>query len=213
MLLVRERGSQRDRAAERVADEVPRQERRDDVDERERLGRQRRLAPAGQVGRDDVEARAERRHLALPEARVAERRVEEDDAFDQSSFVRAGIFTVSPRIVAMSVLDHWRFCPRCAGDLTRPRRASSAAVREHYCANSIPGVQGILERDGRVLLARRANEPRRGHWDLPGGFLNETEDPIDGLRREFAEETGLEVEPVELLRIDIEPYETATSSP
>jgi 8-oxo-dGTP diphosphatase len=77
---------------------------------------------------------------------------------------------------------------------------------EHYYANAIPGVQGILARDGRVLLALRAREPRRGHWDLPGGFLHETEGAADGLRREFLEETGLEVEPVELMRIDIEPY-------
>jgi 8-oxo-dGTP diphosphatase len=42
---------------------------------------------------------------------------------------------------------------------------------------------------------------------LPGGFLGETEEPADGLRREFREETGLDVEPVELVRIDIEPYE------
>jgi ADP-ribose pyrophosphatase YjhB (NUDIX family) len=57
-----------------------------------------------------------------------------------------------------------------------------------------------------VLLARRALEPRRGHWDLPGGFLGETESPTEGLRREFREETGLEVEPVEQFRVDIEPY-------
>jgi len=37
-------------------------------------------------------------------------------------------------------------------------------------------------------------------------FLGETEDAADGLRREFLEETGLEVEPVELMRIDVEPY-------
>jgi ADP-ribose pyrophosphatase YjhB (NUDIX family) len=86
--------------------------------------------------------------------------------------------------------DHLR-CPAC-GAL--------------YWANAIPGVQGILERDGRVLLALRAHEQRRGHWDLPGGFLGETETAEDGLRREFLEETGLEVEPVELMRIDVEPY-------
>jgi len=68
-------------------------------------------------------------------------------------------------------------------------------------------VQGILERDGRVLLARRAHEPRKGHWDLPGGFVNETEHPLDALRREFLEETGLVVESPEFLRIDIEPYD------
>ena len=69
-------------------------------------------------------------------------------------------------------------------------------------------MQGILERDGRVLLARRGREPRQGYWDLPGGFLHENEAPEDGLRREFREETGLEIEPVELLRIDIEPYDS-----
>jgi ADP-ribose pyrophosphatase YjhB (NUDIX family) len=107
----------------------------------------------------------------------------------------------------VSVLDNWRFCPRCGGNLTRDddhlRCEGCGAL---YWANAIPGVQGILERDGRVLLARRANEPRRGHWDLPGGFLNETEAPVEGLRREFREETGLDVEPVQLVRIDIEPY-------
>ncbi len=83
----------------------------------------------------------------------------------------------------------------------------SAVCGERYWANAIPAVQGVLERDGKVLLALRALEPRRGFWDLPGGFADETEDPRDTVRREFREETGLEVEPVELLRIDVEPYE------
>ena len=97
----------------------------------------------------------------------------------------------------MGVLDNWRFCPRCGGELNESEdHLLCAGCGERYWANAIPGVQGILERDGRVLLARRANEPRRGHWDLPGGFLDETEDPVDGLRREFREETGLEIEPV-----------------
>jgi ADP-ribose pyrophosphatase YjhB (NUDIX family) len=108
---------------------------------------------------------------------------------------------------AMGALDDWRFCPRCGGGLawTDDHLTCPSCGDEHW-ANAIPGVQGILERDGRVLLARRGNEPRRGFWDLPGGFLHETESPAAGLRREFREETGLEVEPVRLLRIDIEPY-------
>jgi ADP-ribose pyrophosphatase YjhB (NUDIX family) len=108
----------------------------------------------------------------------------------------------------MGVLDNWRFCPRCGGNLTREDdHLTCEGCRSRYWANALPGVQGILERDGRVLLARRALEPRKGYWDLPGGFLDETEDPLDGLRREFREETGLEIEPVEFLRIDIEPYD------
>ena len=108
----------------------------------------------------------------------------------------------------MGVLDNWRFCPRCGGNLTREDdHLTCDGCASWYWGNALPGVQGILERDGRVLLARRAYEPRKGYWDLPGGFLDETEDPLDGLRREFREETGLEIEPVAFLRIDIEPYD------
>ncbi len=107
----------------------------------------------------------------------------------------------------MGALDGWRFCAKCGGELVaEDDHLVCTQCGEEYWANSSPGTQGILERDGRALLALRANEPRKGYWDLPGGFLHETEKPEDGLRREFLEETGIEVEPVELMRIDIEPY-------
>jgi len=60
--------------------------------------------------------------------------------------------------------------------------------------------------DGCVLLARRRAEPFRGRWDIPGGFLEEGEHPLDGLRRELREETGLEVEPLEFLGIWMDRY-------
>jgi ADP-ribose pyrophosphatase YjhB (NUDIX family) len=107
----------------------------------------------------------------------------------------------------MGILEGWRYCPRCAAELrVEADHLGCPSCGAQYWAGSIPGVQGILERDGRVLLARRGREPRQGHWDLPGGFLDEAETPASGLRREFLEETGLEIELVELLRIDIEPY-------
>ncbi len=53
----------------------------------------------------------------------------------------------------------------------------------------------LLDGEGRVLLVRRAHDPHGGTWDVPGGFLEEGEAPVDGLRRELREETGLEVEP------------------
>jgi ADP-ribose pyrophosphatase YjhB (NUDIX family) len=107
----------------------------------------------------------------------------------------------------VGALDNWRFCPRCGETLTCEQdHLRCAACGERYWANAIPGVQGVLERDGRVLLARRAHEPRRGEWDLPGGLVDEQEEPLDALRREFREETGLDVEPLELVSIAIEPY-------
>ncbi len=59
---------------------------------------------------------------------------------------------------------------------------------------------------GRILLARRAFEPDAGLWDVPGGFLEEGEHPLDGLRRELAEETGLEAEPGEFVGAYLDTY-------
>ena len=107
----------------------------------------------------------------------------------------------------MGVLDGWRLCPRCGSDLElAPGRADCAACGSTYYANSAPAVEGLLERDGRVLLGRRAIEPRLGYWDMPGGFLEEGEEPLAGLRREFREETGLDVAPREWLGTHLEPY-------
>ena len=59
----------------------------------------------------------------------------------------------------------------------------------------------VEDGEGRVLLARRAVEPDRGLWDCPGGFLEEGEHPLDGLRRELAEETGLVAGPARFVGI------------
>jgi ADP-ribose pyrophosphatase YjhB (NUDIX family) len=64
----------------------------------------------------------------------------------------------------------------------------------------------ITDDEGRVLLARRAREPDAGRWDTPGGFLEEAEDPLEGLRRELREETALEVEPREFLGAFVDRY-------
>jgi len=45
---------------------------------------------------------------------------------------------------------------------------------------------------GRVLLAKRGIEPFYGDWNTIGGFLEYNEDPLEGLKREVSEETGVE---------------------
>jgi NAD+ diphosphatase len=106
----------------------------------------------------------------------------------------------------MAFLDGWRFCPRCGVEGEhRAAQFSCSACGHVVWANSVPGVEAVIERDGRILLARRANEPGVGLWDLPGGFPDEAEDPLTALNREVREETGLVLEDVALLGIWIEP--------
>jgi 8-oxo-dGTP diphosphatase len=52
-----------------------------------------------------------------------------------------------------------------------------------------------FDEDGRLLLVRRANDPGRGLWSLPGGRVEPGEDDVAALVREMAEETGLVVQP------------------
>lgn len=64
-----------------------------------------------------------------------------------------------------------------------------------YPERPLVGVGGVvLDREGRVLLVKRAREPQRGRWSFPGGLLRLGETAEEGLRREIREETGLEVE-------------------
>lgn len=107
----------------------------------------------------------------------------------------------------MGILDGWRFCPRCAAELTGDATAvACAACGFRSWANSVPGAQAVIERDGRALLGRRAHEPSAGRWDLPGGFLDEGEHPLEGLRREVLEETGLELIVGDFLGFWLEAY-------
>jgi 8-oxo-dGTP diphosphatase len=107
----------------------------------------------------------------------------------------------------MGELDGWTLCPRCGAELA----GDAARLGCDRCgfivyASSKPTASALCVANGRVLLARRARPPFEGFWDIPGGFLDEGEDPVDGLRRELKEETGLEVEPESFLGIWMDRY-------
>ena len=63
------------------------------------------------------------------------------------------------------------------------------------------GVGAVIVDKGRVLLARRGNEPLKGHWTLPGGLLELGESLTEGVMREVREETGLTVEVLQLIEL------------
>ncbi len=73
--------------------------------------------------------------------------------------------------------------------------------RRLYPEKPIVGV-GVLIRDGeRYLLIRRASEPDAGLWSIPGGLVEVGERAAEAAAREALEETGLEVEIVDVLGV------------
>ncbi|MSO53207.1 MAG: NUDIX hydrolase [Acidobacterium sp.] len=68
-------------------------------------------------------------------------------------------------------------------------------MASEYPSHPVVGVGAVVVRHGRVLIIKRAHEPRKGEWSLPGGHLDLGESLIDAVRREVKEETGLEVHP------------------
>lgn len=91
------------------------------------------------------------------------------------------------------------FCLRCGHALeTRPafgavRPACPQCGRVHFFDPKV-AVGVIVTSESRLLLVRRANDPERGKWSVPAGFVDAGEDPAAAAVREVLEETGLTVE-------------------
>ena len=109
----------------------------------------------------------------------------------------------------MGRLDDWTHCPRCAAeiDVDQGKAECSECGFTEY-ASSKPTANAVcVDDEGRVLLSRRGVDPSKGMWDFPGGFLDEEEHPLEGIRRELKEEAGVEVEPIEFLGVWLERYD------
>lgn len=64
-----------------------------------------------------------------------------------------------------------------------------------------PGAAVVITGERGVLLGRRAHEPWRGCWEVPGGFVDLGEHPADAARREAREELGVAVTLTALLGV------------
>ena len=66
----------------------------------------------------------------------------------------------------------------------------------------IPCVGGVIKDDrGRLLLIKRGHAPGAGLWSLPGGRIEPGETDAEALVREMREETGLVIDPGQLIGI------------
>jgi ADP-ribose pyrophosphatase YjhB (NUDIX family) len=74
-------------------------------------------------------------------------------------------------------------------------------MNREYPDRPLIGVGGVVVHRNRVLLIRRGGEPLKGEWSIPGGMLELGETLEAAARRELKEETGLDVEPLEVLKV------------
>ncbi|MNZ87297.1 NADH pyrophosphatase [compost metagenome] len=71
------------------------------------------------------------------------------------------------------------------------RRACPSCSFVHWGSYSI-GVGALVLRENKILLVRRAQEPGKGLWTNPGGYIEQSEMIHDTIRREVLEESGVE---------------------
>jgi ADP-ribose pyrophosphatase YjhB (NUDIX family) len=101
-----------------------------------------------------------------------------------------------------------RFCSRC-GAPVELRRPEGDELERHVCAgcgeihyqNPKVVVGAVCSWDDRVLLCRRAIEPRAGLWTIPAGYLELGESAEEGAARETWEEARARIEITGLLAV------------
>ena len=101
-----------------------------------------------------------------------------------------------------------KFCSSCGQSVTLrtpdgdhlPRYVCDFCGVVHY-QNPKLVVGCVPEYEGRILLCRRAIEPRLGYWTIPAGFMENGETTQEGARRETLEEALAEVEIGSLLAV------------
>jgi 8-oxo-dGTP diphosphatase len=74
-------------------------------------------------------------------------------------------------------------------------------MKREFPDHPFVGVGAIIIRDSQVVLVKRAHPPIQGQWSIPGGLLELGELVRDAAVREAREETGLIVEPGDLLGV------------
>ena len=98
------------------------------------------------------------------------------------------------------------FCPRCGASLIEAERFGRLrpvcpSCDWIYFADPKVAAAALIEQEEQILLVRRANNPQRGLWTLPAGFVDANEDPVRAVERECLEETGLHVGDISLFDV------------
>jgi 8-oxo-dGTP diphosphatase len=80
-------------------------------------------------------------------------------------------------------------------------KITELTMKREYPDQPLVGVGAVIVEAGRVLLVKRGHPPLAGEWSIPGGVLEVGETVREAVVREALEETGLTVEPRDLLGV------------
>jgi len=102
----------------------------------------------------------------------------------------------------------YKFCPFCKEKLINKKELyfCPKCKKIIYKNFTYVGVGIVFVKEGKVLLSKRGIEPRKGIYDIIGGFLKEDEYPQKGIIREVKEETNLNVRIEKILGIYRDTY-------
>lgn len=98
------------------------------------------------------------------------------------------------------------YCPQCGEPLVtrtvgaRERLTCPSCGYVHY-RNPVPGVGILIEMEGGVVLVKRGGQVKPGQWALPSGYIEADESVEEAAIRESREETGLQVELIDLMGV------------
>lgn len=97
----------------------------------------------------------------------------------------------------------YKFCPICGNKLIeKPDNPECSSCSFILYINPAPGCGPIIENDKKqILLVKRKHDPKKGEWDLPGGFILPGEDIDTSCKRELKEELGVHIEVKKLVGI------------
>ena len=103
----------------------------------------------------------------------------------------------------------YNFFPKCGNKINARLNPPLCSVcNVTYYRNAKPCVSVLPIKDGKVLLAKRGEDPFKGAYDIIGGFMEAHEPPEAPAIREAKEETGLDIKITTLLGIYVDRYGT-----
>ena len=93
------------------------------------------------------------------------------------------------------MVNKFKYCPNCKTNVKVSNRLIDCTdCGFHFYFNPSPTNGLILENEkGEVLLVKRKYPPKKGYWDIPGGFVDFEETIEESLEREIKEELGIEI--------------------